>query len=96
MAEADTGVDVWLKQTCERAYNVLLEQTREGSLGTPTNSSLSRQPGDACGFYWVQPIKPLLLIRVECLLLDWTADILTMKTGIAPKTSKQVHKPLFL
>ena len=31
----------------------------------------------------------------------WQGDLqgtglLTMKTGIAPKTSKQVHKPLFL
>ena len=30
-------------------------------------------------------IKLLLLIHVCCLLLDWTADILTTKLGIAPK-----------
>ena len=37
------------------------------------------------GFCWIETLLP---IHVWCLLLEWTADILTMKTGIAPKAPK--------
>lgn len=109
--------DILLKQTCERAYHILLDQMlrkniditpqtvrRCSCIATPCNASLvfitQREvrtshgvPTDfryfyclnlvePCGFCW---IKLLLLIRVWDLLLDWTAGILTMKSGIALK-----------
>lgn len=111
--------DILLKQTCERAYRILLDQMlrkniditpqtvrRCSCIATLCNASLvfitQREvhqrtshgvPTDfhyfhclnlvePCGFCW---IKLLLLIRVWDLLLDWTAGILTMKSGTALK-----------
>ena len=39
-------------------------------------------PAEPCGFCWIEPLLP---IHVCCLLLDWTAGILTTKSRIAPK-----------
>jgi hypothetical protein len=50
---------------------------------------------EPCSFCWTEPLP---LTHVWCLLLDWTAVILTTKSGIAPQStiSKQVHSPHFL
>lgn len=40
-------------------------------------------------------MESLLLIPVWGLVLDWTADILTVKTGMAPKNFKTGPQPSF-
>jgi hypothetical protein len=49
---------------------------------------------EPCRFCW---IVPTLLVHVWCLLLNWTADIQTVKSQSPQGTiSKQVHNILFL
>ena len=86
LLHCDDAVQCFSGFTSPAVFTLQREMHRRTSRGIPASS------GQFCwlvliwwslrDFCWM---GPLLLVHVWCLLLNWTAGILTMKSGIAPK-----------